>query len=206
MQIALLSVNLGAPRKIEAKSGTTGFYKSAQIGPVKIDAQGLVGDTIIDRQNHGGVDQAVYVYCQADYAWWTERHDLQTKPGLFGENLTISGMSSADAHVGGRLISDTMTLEITSPRTPCDTFAARMNDSSFPKRFWAARRPGFYCRVIQAGVITAGQHMQFVPFNGPHVTMKEWVDNEPLQKMDTATRQRFLSVPIHYKARAQLQS
>lgn len=115
-------------------------------------------------------------------------------------------MSSADVHVGGRLVSDTVTLEITSPRTPCDTFAARMNDSSFPKRFWAARRPGFYCRVIQAGLITARQHMRFQPFDGPHITMKEWVDNEPLGKMDAATRQRFLSVPIHYKASAQLQS
>jgi MOSC domain-containing protein YiiM len=204
MQITLLSVNLGAPRSIGAKSGTTGFYKSAQIGPVKIDTQGLVGDTIIDLENHGGIDQAVYVYCQDDYDWWHVQEGLAVSSGLFGENLTISGMSSSDAHVGGRLVGDTVTLEITSPRTPCDTFAVRMNDNSFPKRFWAARRPGFYCRVIHAGLITAGQHMQFVPFNGPHLTLKEWVDNEPLQKMDAATRQRFLSVPIHYKARQEL--
>jgi MOSC domain-containing protein YiiM len=204
MQTKVVSVNVGTPQSIATKSGTTGFYKSAQIGPVKIDAQGLVGDSIIDRENHGDIDQAVYVYCQDDYDWWHAQEGLAVSSGLFGENLTISGMSSSDAHVGGRLVSNTVMLEITSPRTPCDTFAARMNDKTFPKRFWVARRPGFYCRVINAGLITAGQLMQFVPFNGPHVTMKEWVDNEPLQKMDAATRQRFLSVPIHYKARQEL--
>jgi MOSC domain-containing protein YiiM len=206
MQVTILSVNLGAPRSIATKSGTTGFYKTAQNKPVMVDVNGLVGDTIIDRENHGGVDQAVYVYCQEDYEWWHTQEGLVTKPGHFGENLTITGMSTAHAHIGGRLISDTATLEITSPRTPCDTFAARMNDGTFPKRFWAARRPGFYCRVIKPGEIEAGQHMQFVPFNGPHITMKEWVDHEPLEKMNAAARQRFLSVPIHYKARAQLQS
>jgi MOSC domain-containing protein YiiM len=204
MQVTILSVNLGAPRNIATKSGTTGFYKSAQKRPVMIDFDGLVGDTIIDRENHGGVDQAVYVYCQSDYDWWHAQEGLTTRPGHFGENLTITGMSSVDAHVGARLISDTLILEITSPRTPCDTFAARMNDNTFPKRFWAARRPGFYCRVITTGVIAAGQHCQFVPFDGAHIAMKEWIDNEPLNKMDAASLQRFLSVPLHYKARQEL--
>jgi MOSC domain-containing protein YiiM len=206
MQITVLSVNLGAPCSIATKSGMTGFYKSAQSQPVMITYDGLVGDTIVDRENHGGVDQAVYVYCQDDYEWWHAQEGLATKPGHFGENLTITGMSTADAHIGTRLISDTVTLEITSPRTPCDTFAARMNDKTFPKRFWAARLSGFYCRVITPGVIKSGQQMQFKPFNGLHITMKEWIDNEPFDKMDTTLRQRFLSVPLHFKARAQLES
>jgi MOSC domain-containing protein YiiM len=206
MQITVLSVNLGAPCSIATKSGTTGFYKSAQNQPVMINNDGLVGDTIIDRENHGGVDQAVYVYCQDDYEWWHAQEGLATKPGHFGENLTITGMSTADAHIGTRLISDTLTLEVTSPRTPCDTFAARMNDKTFPKRFWASRLSGFYCRVITPGVIKSGQQMQFKPFNGLHITMKDWIDNEPFDKMDATLRQRFLSVPLHFKARAQLES
>lgn len=204
MYITVVSVNLGAQRNIATKSGVSGIYKLPQSEPVMVNAEGLVGDTIIDRENHGGVDQAVYVYCQSDYEWWHAQEGLVTKPGHFGENLTISGMSTADAHVGARLISDTLILEITSPRTPCDTFAARMNDNTFPKRFWASRLSGFYCRVTSPGVITAGQNMQFIPFNGPHISMKEWIDHEPLDKMDAASRQRFLSVPLHFKARQEL--
>jgi MOSC domain-containing protein YiiM len=206
MQITVISVNFGTPRKIDTKSGVSGIYKVPQSESIMVDAEGLFGDTIIDRENHGGVDQAVYVYCQSDYDWWHAQEGLVSKPGDFGENLTISGMSTADAHIGARLISETLTLEITSPRTPCDTFAARMNDSTFPKRFWASQRSGFYCRVISPGVISAGQHLQFESFKGERITMKEWIDNEPLAKMDAASRQRFLSVPLHFKARAQLES
>ncbi len=204
--ITILSVNLGTSRNIATKSGVSGIYKSPQSSAILINAEGLVGDTIIDHENHGGVDQAVYVYCQEDYDWWMEHHALDTHAGLFGENLTLSGMSSADVHVGARLLSDTVTVEVTSPRTPCDTFAARMNDNAFPKKFWASRRTGFYCRVIASGTVLAGQHFALKPHDGPHVTMKEWIENEPLEKMSIEMRQRFLSVPIHYKARAQLQS
>jgi MOSC domain-containing protein YiiM len=206
MQITVLSVNLGIERNIATKSRVTGINKVPQSRPILVNGEGLMGDTIVDRENHGGVDQAVYVYCQNDYDWWHAQEGLVTKPGHFGENLTITGMSTTDAHVGARLICETLILEITSPRTPCDTFAARMNDKAFPKRFWASRLSGFYCRVISQGFISAGQLMRFVPFNGPVISMKEWIDNEPRDKMDTASRQRFLSVPLHFKARAQLSS
>jgi MOSC domain-containing protein YiiM len=206
MLITVLSVNVGSPRNIAAKSGVSGIYKVPQFRPVFVNEDGLVGDTIIDSENHGGFDQAVYVYCQEDYNWWQAQEGLASSPGLFGENLTISGMSSADAHVGARLTRDNLILEITSPRIPCETFAVRMNDGAFPKRFWKSHRTGFYCRVIAPGFIKGEQEMQLVPFNGPHISISEWIENEPLGNMDAATRERFLSVPIHDKARAQLQS
>jgi MOSC domain-containing protein YiiM len=201
MRIKVLSVNLGTAQHIATKSGVSGIYKVPQTQPTLVDAKGVIGDTIIDCENHGGVDQAVYIYCQSDYDWWYAEEGLVTNPGHFGENLTISGMCNADAHIGARLVSESLILEITSPRTPCETFAARMNDKTFPKRFWASKLSGFYCRVISQGFIAAGQHMQYVPFNGPHISMKEWIENEPLEKLNAASRQRFLSTPLHYKAR-----
>jgi MOSC domain-containing protein YiiM len=204
MMLKVLSVNVGKAQAIASKNGLTGHFKKPQSIAVNVTTLGLAGDAIINIQYHGGVDQAVYVYCQADYEWWTAEKGVAVSPGLFGENLTIRGMSTADAHIGARLVGENVTLEITSPRTPCHTFAACMNDSTFPKRFWTSRRTGFYCRVIQEGSIRPGEQMLLQPYDGVIVSIAEWIASEPLQKRDDATRSRFLSVPLHHKAREKL--
>ena len=68
----LLSINIGAARTIGNAnvSGQTGIYKLPVAGPVQVTADGLADDAIVDTRNHGGPDQAVYVYGGADYAWW----------------------------------------------------------------------------------------------------------------------------------------
>ncbi len=35
-----------------------------------VDAEGLVGDAILNRKHHGGVDQAVYIEGSIDLDWW----------------------------------------------------------------------------------------------------------------------------------------
>jgi MOSC domain-containing protein YiiM len=202
--IQIISVNIGAPKHLAAKAGLTGFFKTPQTGAVAVSREGLVDDAIIDRENHGGVDQAVYVYCQADYDWWRETEGLETHAGSFGENLTITGMDTADAHVGARLISKDVVLEITSHRTPCHKFAARMNDATFPKRFWRSGRTGFYCRVIEEGRVQAGAAMRFQPFAGEIVSIAELIAHDPYDTLNDATRQRFLATPLHYKMRDKL--
>jgi MOSC domain-containing protein YiiM len=206
MLIKVLSVNLGTSQPIKAKNGVSGIFKVPQSHPVTINTEGILGDVICDRENHGGVDQAVYVYCQSDYNLWHQEFGLAVHSGLFGENLTISGISTADAHIGARLIGDNVSLEVTSPRTPCDTFAARMNDKSFPKRFWASRLTGFYCRVIREGSIKTGELLRLQPYNGTKITISEWISSSPLRNLDQASRSRFLSTPIHYKTRQELSS
>jgi MOSC domain-containing protein YiiM len=204
MNIQLLSVNIGVPKPTPAKAGMTGIFKSPHGGPVHVSKLGLAGDAVVDLEHHGGLDQAVYVYCQGDYDWWRDTEGLATHPGLFGENLTIQGIETRDAHVGARLVLGNLVLEITSHRTPCETFAARMGDVTFPKRFWRSRRTGFYCRVIHEGVVQAGAMMQVEPFDGEIVSIKELISHDPYDKLDDATRNRFLSAPLHFKMMAQL--
>ena len=102
---------------------------------------GLESDTICDTENHGGVDQAVYVYGVPDYDWWAEALAKPLQPGTFGENLTVSDLESAGLQVGDRLEVGTVVLEVTSPRVPCVTLAARMEDPTFVKRFRAGGAP-----------------------------------------------------------------
>jgi MOSC domain-containing protein YiiM len=156
MMAGLLSVNIGRPEPIASKSGMTGIFKRSAKGPVAIGRLGLEGDTIMDRKHHGGPDQAVYIYFADDYDWWNGELAAEMVPGTFGENLTIAGVEGRNVSVGDRFAIGKVLLEVTAHRTPCATLAARMGDPRFLKRFHRARRPGGYCRVLQAGSVTAG--------------------------------------------------
>jgi MOSC domain-containing protein YiiM len=72
MKYELISVNIGKAQPIQhAKPwGTTGIFKHPILTRVPITVAGLAEDTICDTENHGGVDQAVYLYGTDDYAWW----------------------------------------------------------------------------------------------------------------------------------------
>ncbi|MFK8035148.1 MAG: MOSC domain-containing protein [Hyphomicrobiales bacterium] len=162
----LLSVNVGKAEPIAAKSGLSGINKHPQIGNVFVHKLGLDGDIICDLKNHGGLDQAVYLYGQPDYEWWSD--ELQTKliPGTFGENLTIDGFQSAEIYVGDRFTINDLVLEVTFPRIPCVTLAARFADSHFPKRFLKANRPGAYCRVLKEGNVKTSDKVAYQMTNG----------------------------------------
>lgn len=157
----LLSVNVGKAEPIAAKSSVSGINKRPQIGNVFIHRLGLAGDVICDLKNHGGLDQAVYLYGQPDYEWWKCELQTHLTPGTFGENLTIDGLLSSEIYVGDRFVFDEVVLEATFPRIPCVTLAARFADKHFPKRFLKANRPGVYCRVLKEGNVKTSDHITY---------------------------------------------
>jgi MOSC domain-containing protein YiiM len=198
----LMSVNIGRSQAIKAKaSGRTGIYKLPSGGPVQITSDGLTGDVICDTENHGGVDQAVYVYSTPDYAWWSETLGRELAPGTFGENLTITELVSAEMTIGDRLHLGTVTLEVTAPRIPCATLAARMGDPTFVKRFRAAERPGLYCRVIQEGVVQVGDQVSVEPYQGEPVPAIELFRYFFAPDHQEATIRRHLAAPIAIRDR-----
>lgn len=102
----LLSVNVGQPTALQVGQHTTvtGIHKHPVPGRVRVTAQGLDGDHVLNRKHHGGPDQAVYVYTREDYDHWSEALGWTLEPGTFGENLLISGLESAGVRIGERFL------------------------------------------------------------------------------------------------------
>lgn len=201
----LLSVNVGRERPIEngKVSGKTGIYKRPVDGPVRISTLGLVGDTISDAENHGGVDQAVYVYGVPDYARWSEELGRELPPGTFGENLTVTDLKSAEALVGDRLHVGEVVLEVTAPRIPCATLAARMGDPKFVKRFRHAERPGLYCRVIREGTVRAGNSVALERYAGETMPVIEMFRDFFEPGLDEDRIRRHLAAPVAVRDRVE---
>lgn len=201
----LISVNVGVARRIETAKSTelTGIFKQPAAAPVRVMALGLVGDAVCDVKNHGGVDQAVYAYGVPDYRWWSAELGRDLLPGTFGENLTIEGLESAALSVGDRLHAAEVILEVTAPRIPCATLAARMGDPKFVKRFRHAERPGVYCRVIREGRISAGEPVRLEPYTGQTIRVLEMFRDFYEGDWDEARLRRHLTAPIAIRDRVE---
>ena len=203
----VLSINIGQAQPLDPHnpSRTSGIFKTPVTEPVHITSTGVSGDVIVNTQNHGGVDQAVYVYGRPDYDAFERELGYALPNGIFGENLTIAALESASFTIGDRLTIGDVVLEVTAPRTPCESLNARMNDNQFVKRFFAADRPGFYCRVITPGTIQRSDAVSYQPY---HRTGIRIVDAHrimrPGQTHSTDTIRQFLAEPIHIRLRTYL--
>jgi MOSC domain-containing protein YiiM len=204
----LISINLGEERTLRRKDRVeqTGIFKLPTEASVKVTKLGLEGDVIISKKHHGGPDQAVYVYGEADYNWWSEELGKEILPGTFGDNLTISNLESARFNIGDYIHIGEITLQVTAPRIPCKTFAGRMEDPQWVKRFRYAERPGLYCRVLKEGFVQAGDLVSIEKYTGETISVLEmYRDYYDRNKSEEALR-RHLNAPIAIRARKALEA
>ena len=203
----LKSVNLGQERILQHKDHAehTGIFKFPTQEPVKVTKLGLENDVIISKKHHGGPDQAVYMYGGVDYARWSEELKKEISPGTFGDNLTISELESAQFNVGDSIHIGEVTLQVTAPRIPCATFAARMNDPQWVKRFRHAERPGLYCRVIKEGFVKAGDTVSIEKYTGETISIPEMFRDYYDRNKSEETLHRHLNAPIAIRARRDIE-
>ena len=199
----VVSVNIGEKRILQRKERveTTGIFKLPRANSVKVTKLGLEGDVIVSKKHHGGPDQAIYVYGGDDYKWWSEQLGKEIAPGTFGENLTISELESARFNVGDMLHIADVTLQVSAPRIPCKTFAARMDDSLWVKKFRHAERPGLYCRVLKESFVQAGDAVSVEGFTGETVSILDMFRDYYYNNKSEETLLRYLNAPIAIRDR-----
>ena len=156
------------------KRPTSGAVAVRAPGPMRSGhGSGIVGDVVGNRKLHGGDDQAVYAYAREDLDVWAARLDRDLTNGLFGENLTTAGVDVTGAVIGERwrVGTDGVLLEVTSPRTPCKTFAKRLGITGWIKTFTHGGTPGAYLRVLEPGSVSGGDPINVVERPGHGITI-----------------------------------
>ena len=203
----LISVNLGQERTLERKGRVerTGIFKFPTKEAIRVTKLGLEGDVIVSKRHHGGPDQAVYVYGGADYEWWSKELGRELTSGTFGDNLTVGELESAQFYIGDFLHVGEVTLQVTAPRIPCGTFAARMDDPKWVKRFRYAERPGLYCRVTQEGLVKAGDAVSIERYAGKTLSIPDMFRDYYDPNKSEETLRRHLDAPIASRARRDLE-
>lgn len=139
--------------------------KQPQQGQLKVSTLGLHGDEQGDLRVHGGVEKAIHHYPLEHYARWADElgaHPLLTQPGAFGENFSTTGWSEHDVCLGDRIRVGTALLEVSQGRMPCWKLSDRFAVANLALRVQQSGRTGWYYRVLEQGVVSAGDSLQRV--------------------------------------------
>jgi MOSC domain-containing protein YiiM len=170
----LISVNVGLPREVvsDGKVVTTGIFKEPVQGRVRVRTLNLEGDRQADLTVHGGKHKAVYGYPAEHYEYWRAQFpDKNLGWGMFGENLTLSGLLENEVHVGDRFRVGSALLMVTQPRLPCYKLGIKFGRADMVKRFLESRRTGFYFSVLEEGEVGAEDSVELVSKSQDSVTV-----------------------------------
>ncbi|MGV1100129.1 MOSC domain-containing protein [Thiovibrio sp. JS02] len=154
----LVSLNIGIPKTeiFHGREVITGLCKLPVAETLRLTKTGFVGDGVQDRKHHGGEDKAVCVYSADHYPHWEKVLGQKLPPAAFGENLTVAGLDEENIGIGDRFTLGTAQLQVSQPRQPCKTLAARYGRTDFVKLVVDAGYTGFYFRVLEEGEVKPG--------------------------------------------------
>lgn len=165
MEPVIVSVNVGRPSDIQngTETWTSGIFKSAVSGPVRLSAENLDGDQQADLRVHGGPDKAVCVYSADHYRHWRQELGVQEcGPGWFGENFSVEGQREGTVAIGDTCRVGTAIVQVSQPRAPCSKLARRWKRPDMPRLVIASGRTGWYLRVIEPGHVERGQQVTLI--------------------------------------------
>jgi MOSC domain-containing protein YiiM len=152
----------------------TSIFKEPVSGRVRIRRLNLDGDQQSDLSVHGGREKAVYAYPSEHYPFWREELPGMDLPwGVFGENLTTTGLLEDAVHVGDRLRAGSAEFIVTQPRMPCFKLGIRFGRPDMVQRFLAAGRSGFYVAVVREGDVAEGDALEVISRDIQGITVAE---------------------------------
>ena len=206
----VVSLQVGQPRLVrhDGESVSTAIFKDAVDGPRHLRRLGFEGDGQADLANHGGLDQAAYLYPREHYAFWAARLPARIgEAGLFGENLTTEGLLESNVCYGDEFRLGGARVQVTTPRVPCFKLGIRTGDPGIVKPFLASGRLGFYLRVLAEGPVAAGDPIERTVADPYGLAMADLIAALFLPDPAPAELARILAVPtLHPKHRARLEA
>jgi MOSC domain-containing protein YiiM len=157
----------------------------------------LDGDRQADLRVHGGPNKAVYAYSLEHYSYWTKHLPNTDLPfGKFGENLTITGLTEEQAHIGDQYRIGTCILRVTQPRMPCFKLAIRFERADMLKLFWRSGLSGIYFSIVQEGELGVEDDIELVEEHPAQVAVADVVKVYKRETTDLEMYARVMQAPI----------
>ncbi len=189
----------GRARPFTRPGSSSGIAKSPRDGALRVTPVGLEGDEQGDLRVHGGVEKAIHHYPREHYAAWIAElgeHPLLMQAGAFGENFSTSGWSEADVCLGDRVRAGTALLEVSQGRMPCWKLNDRFEVAGMSLRVQESGRTGWYYRVLEEGVVAAGDILQLVERRHPDWSLLRLSEVLFDRRADAELLRQCLALPL----------
>jgi len=161
----VISTNIAQPTTVIKNNKTvkTGIYKTHVENGISLGLTDVVGDAVMDRKHHGGIDKACYLYSADHYPFWQKKFpDLHWTHGMFGENLTVKGLDESKINIGDTFKVGTAIIQVSEPRRPCSILGIRFGTQAMVKEFYHQPYPGIYVRVLKEGKIKKNDTLKLI--------------------------------------------
>lgn len=172
----IFSTNIAQPTIIEwrGQEVQTGIFKYEVETPIYLGMEDVENDHVIDRRYHGGADKACYLYSADHYPFWKQKYpELKWEWGMFGENLTVSGLNESEIRIGDCYQIGDAIVQVSQPRQPCFKLGIRLGTQSAVDEFWNAPYPGVYVRVLHSGNVSKGDHFVLLETNSDSLAVSQ---------------------------------
>lgn len=173
----VIATNIGTPRTFiwNGAEEQTGIFKYPTTEGLFLTKNDVKGDTVIDRVHHGGTNKACYLFSADYYPYWKERYPNQEWDwGMFGENLTVSGMDESQIRVGNIYTIGDATVQVSQPREPCYKLGIRFGTQAILKQFIAHNHPGTYVKILEEGAVSAGAEIELIKESKNALTVQQF--------------------------------
>ena len=178
----VVGVFAGGPKTLRDAQGEwrSSIARDVVQGPARVETRGLLGDQAT-QPYRGDLDKAVCLHSASHYAFWNEHLGLSLMPGGVGENLTMGGVDDQGVCdesvvcVGDIFQIGSVTLQISGPRTPCETQARRVGRADWVDLTLRSLRTGMYARVRAPGSLQSGDALLLAARPNPGLTVQNLV-------------------------------
>lgn len=168
----LHSIYVGQPKTLIDEQGTwqSSIYRDPVRGPIRLEQRGLVGDKAT-QPYHGTLETAVCCHFLDHYRFWQERYGIALQPGNVGENWALEKITEAEVCIGDIYGAGTAVVQVSAPRSPCANQARRVGRADWVKLTLQELRTGIYLRVVEPGMVQAGDAFRLVERLNPGKTI-----------------------------------
>ena len=198
MHRTVQQIFVGGLHPLPPEGQVSGIFKEAVAGPVLLSVEGLAGDRHGDPRYHGGPEKALHHYPAEHYAalalrWPAAAQAL--RPGALGENLSTTGWTEQNVCVGDVFRIGPCRVQVSQPRQPCWKINHRIGEAGLSAFIAEQGLVGWYCRVLEGGVVEPGATFELLERPGPDVTLARLWAAGQAHRPDPAELEELAAAP-----------
>lgn len=170
----ILELRTGRVGPLGSSGAMSAIDKQKVEGALPVGGLGFEGDEQGDTRHHGGPDKAIHAYSVSHFPEWISELPARAdrfRPGAFGENLVVEGADEADLCLGDRWRIGSALVAVSQGRQPCWKLNIRFDVPDMARRVQDSGRTGWYFRVIEPGLVAAGDRGTLVTRPNPAWTL-----------------------------------
>ncbi len=151
----IISLSIGRPNLFVWKGIThNSAIMKKTISEAYLTKNGFSGDSVANRDVHGGPDRAVCLYPYEHYEQWERELNKDIKRPAFGENINVKNMLEKDVYIGDTFSLGEAIVQVSQGRIPCSTINRHNRDDRLLSRIVETGFTGYLFRVIQEGHVS----------------------------------------------------